>query len=259
VIALGTTQHCTGPDASRTPEPAVQWNLSLFGWWQLRRADTEFSPRRREQRLIALLALQGARPRSYVAGVLWPDSTEQRATGNLRAAVWRIEHELPGLLLHDRTRLSLEDPVRLDVDTFTRCATAIFGWRSGNQPLDAAGCVRCLPVLLRGDLLPGWYDDWVIYERARLAQLRLHALELLADLLVDRGETSAALVAASTAVAIEPLHEAATRALIRAHIEDGDYPGALRDYEAYRSRVQAELGLRPSARLQGLVRPLLGS
>ena len=27
------------------------------------------------------------------------------------------------------------------------------------------------------DLLPGWYDDWVIFERERIRQWLLHALE----------------------------------------------------------------------------------
>jgi DNA-binding SARP family transcriptional activator len=229
----------------------------LFDSWHLRRADVDVPLHRREQRLIALLALRGERPRGYIAGVLWPESTEQRATGNLRAAVWRIDHEAPGILLHSRSHLRLDDPVVLDVDAVSRCAAGIFGWTDGGQPLDRATCLRSLPLLLCGDVLPGWYDDWVTYERSRLAQLRLHALELLADLLVDRGEISAALLAASAAVAIEPLREAATRALIRAQIEDGNYHGALRDYEAYRSRVQAELGLLPSGRLDALMRPLL--
>ncbi|MGH8905015.1 MAG: hypothetical protein ACRD0K_00470 [Egibacteraceae bacterium] len=34
-------------------------------------------------------------------------------------------------------------------------------------------------VSLAGDLLPDWYDDWVLIERERFHQLRLHALEAL--------------------------------------------------------------------------------
>jgi DNA-binding SARP family transcriptional activator len=263
VIALALAQERAGPATPRLPKPEAQhcptarWDLTLFDSWHLRRGGADVPLHRREQRLVALLALRGERPRGYIAGVLWPESTEQRATGNLRAAVWRIDHEAPGILLHSRSHLRLADPVVLDVDAVTHCAAGIFGWTEGDPPLDRAACLRSLPVLLCGDLLPGWYDDWVSYERARLAQLRLHALELLADLLVDRGEISTALLAASAAVAIEPLREAATRALLRAQIADGNYHGALRDYEAYRTRVQAELGLLPSGRLDELMRPLL--
>jgi DNA-binding SARP family transcriptional activator len=248
-----------GPASASIAAPGVvaQWNVALFDRCRLRRARTEIRLHRREQRLIALLALQGDRPRGYVAGVLWPESTERRAVGNLRAAVWQTDQEAPGLLLHDRSELRLNGPVRFDVEVFTRCALRIFGWRDGGPSLDRGACMRSLPVLLRGELLPGWYDDWVIYERTRLTQLRQQALELLADLLVDRDEIAAALVAASAAVSIEPLHEPATRALIRARMQDADYSGALRDYEAYRLRVLTELGVPPSGRLDALVRPLL--
>ncbi|MDT4911989.1 MAG: hypothetical protein QOC66_1117 [Pseudonocardiales bacterium] len=250
-------QRTSEPAASRTGAAAPNWQLALFDSWHLRRARTDVRLHHREQRLVALLALQGARPRGYVAGMLWPESTERRATGNLRAAVWQIDQEAPGLLLHDRSHLRLSAALRLDVETFSRCAARVIGRVDGARTLDRAACLRSLPVLLHGDLLPGWYDDWVIYERARLGQLRLHALELLADLLVDLDEVAGALVAASAAVSIEPLHEPATRALIRAEIEDGDYTGALRNYEIYRSHVRSELGVPPSGRLDGLIRPLL--
>ena len=244
------------PGRSR-PE-ASKWELELFDSWRLRRGRTTVHLHHREQRLVALLALQGDRPRGYLAGVLWPESSEQRATGNLRSAVWQTDREAPGLLAHDRSHLRFRAPLRLDIATFTDGVHRVFGWRQGLEPVDRAACLRTLPVLMRGDLLPGWYDDWVIYERARLAQLRLQALHLLADLLIDLGEVTEARMAASTAVSIEPLHEPAIRALIRAEIEDGDYRGALRDYDTYRRRVRAELGVRPSSRLDDLVRPLRG-
>jgi hypothetical protein len=33
----------------------------------------------------------------------------------------------------------------------------------------------------QGELLPDWQDDWLIVDRERLRQLRLHALERLAE------------------------------------------------------------------------------
>jgi DNA-binding SARP family transcriptional activator len=229
----------------------------MFDSWALRRSRREVQVHLREQRLIALLALQGERPRDYVAGVLWPESTQAHAAGNLRAAVWRVHHDAPGLLVTDRHQLRLTESLRHDVAVFTRSALRVLASRGDGHPLTRATCLRILPVLLHGDLLPGWYDDWVDHERARLMQLRLQALEVLADLLVDGGQATLARVAASAAVTIEPLHEPATRALVRAELEDGDYGGALRAYEAYRSRVQSELGVAPSDRLAGLVHSLL--
>ena len=242
--------------AGESPVTDPQWSLELFGSWRLSRTGTVHAMRTREQRLAALLALQGVRRRSYVAGVLWPESTEAHAGASLRAATCRIDQIAPGLLLHDRRELSLSANLRVDVRDFV---DYVWCMSAAQQPPPAIArdAATCLPLLLRGDLLPDWYDDWVIYERARLQQLRIQALEVTATRLIERGDTAAALIAASEAVAIEPLRESAQRVLIRIHLHNGNYHAALRDYRAFHSRIQRELGIAPSGQLEALVRPLL--
>jgi hypothetical protein len=60
-------------------------------------------------------------------------------------------------------------------------------------------------VGLRGDLLPGWYDDCVLLERERVRQLHMHALEALAEKLAAAGRYGEAVPAAYAAVVAEPL------------------------------------------------------
>ena len=110
-------QHAPIRDAQVSPSPPC-WELHLFDRWTLCGQDGRITLGLREERLLAVLALYGPRSRSYVAGILWPDSTDARAMGNLRAAVWHVEHSVPGLLLHTRTRLALAEDVRLDVHEF---------------------------------------------------------------------------------------------------------------------------------------------
>lgn len=248
------TENCGGVQV-RAPGP--EWSLTLFDWWDLRHGSESIAITRREQRLLALLALQGGRPRGYLAGMLWPESTEQRASGNLRAAVWRIDQTAPGVLMHDRSRLMLSPQVRVDVDGFLAAAGVVCGADAQDRPYDRVVSNAVLAGLTTGELLPGWYDDWVLFERSRLQQLRLHALEQLAAQAADAGEFSTALAAASAAVAIEPLRESAQRTLIRTHIRDGNYHSALHAYQAFRARVRSELGVPPSRQLENLVRPLL--
>src|ERR1700751_5585390 len=51
------------------------------------------------QRLIGLLALhEEALSRDYVAGVLWGDSTEARASGSLRSALWKLRAARPEII-----------------------------------------------------------------------------------------------------------------------------------------------------------------
>jgi DNA-binding SARP family transcriptional activator len=250
----GHAMAVQGTTDSPIAEPL--WSLELFDSWRLSQTGAVHEMRTREQRLVALLALHGNRRRSYLAGVLWPDSTEAHAGANLRATTCRIDQLAPGLLSHDRHDVALSTNLRVDVRDFIDYVWRLSGTRQ-SHPLTGNEVTTCLPLLLHGDLLPGWYDDWVIYERARLQQLRVQALELTAGWMLKQGDIAAALVAASAAVAIEPLRESAQRMVIRVHIHDGNYFAALRDYHDFRSRMLRELGIAPSDQMQALINPVL--
>jgi DNA-binding SARP family transcriptional activator len=227
-----------------------RWSLRLFDGWQLRCDDAAVVVAYRERRLLSLLALQGERPRSHLAGLLWPDSDESRAHGNLRAAVWRIQHLLVGVLQESPGMMTLAPDVHVDVHELRNLAHRL---TADGEPPDTA---HALEVLRRGTLLPGWYDDWALEEREQLHQLRLRALENLADRLLEDGQLDGALQAAMGAVSLEPLRESAHRALIRVHLRDGNHVEAVRVYRAFRDRLDDELGISVSPLIVDLVRPL---
>jgi DNA-binding SARP family transcriptional activator len=106
---------------------------------------------------------------------------------------------------------------------------------------------------LTGDLLPDWYEDWILLERERFRQLRLHALEALCARLTEAGRFGAAVQAGLTAVSGEPLRESAHRTLIQAHLAEGNPGEAVRQYHLYRRLLADELALEPSAAIRGLV------
>jgi len=99
---------------------------------------------------------------------------------------------------------------------------------------------------VRGELLPGWFDDWVLLERERLRQLRMHALELVAERLSDAGRHGDALQAAYAAVHAEPLRESAHRHLITAHLAAGNRAEAVLAYRRLSDLLDSELGIGPS-------------
>jgi DNA-binding SARP family transcriptional activator len=111
-------------------------------------------------------------------------------------------------------------------------------------------------VALSGDLLPGWYDDWVLAEAEDWRQLRLHALEALAGRLAAAGCWGQAADAASAAVRAAPLRESAHAALIQIHLAEGNQSEAVREFTHYRAMLHAELGLEPTLRLRRLVEGL---
>lgn len=200
------------------------------------------------QRLLAFVGLRGHVSRSVLAGTLWPDVTEEHARGSLRTTLWKLPHGDRPLVRCSGECVALTDALRVDAHTLAETALSIV--RAEAPPPHGPAP----PVLLGGgELLPGWDEEWVLLERERLRQLRLHALDALADGLTRQGNPALALEAALASVRIEPLRESAHRAVVAAHLSEGNVIEAVRHYRAYRLLLRDELGLEPSAQLARMI------
>ncbi len=198
------------------------------------------------QRLIAHLSLCRCRTRRAIAAQLWPDVPERHAHANLRSSLWRAQKAAPGLVDVSGGSLALADDVRLDVREFVDWTVAVL------DPAVPVDRVVTPATALSGELLPGWYDDWVLLERERLRQLRMHVLEVLADKLVHAGRFGEAVQAAYAAVRDEPLRESAHRAVVRVHLAEGNIVEALRAYRSFRETLDRELGVLPTRQMEEL-------
>ncbi|MBE0011428.1 MULTISPECIES: AfsR/SARP family transcriptional regulator [unclassified Arthrobacter] len=231
--------------SSNTP---VQWNLKMLGYWCLERDHQPVTVAFRQQRLIAALALRGGRRRSYIAGLLWPNRTDAQASGSLRACLWNIAHQLPGLLHPVSDPLALAPGITIDVDELLGKIDLVDAGATVPQGFAAE--------LRSADLLPGWDEDWLLPDQDRIFRQRLAALETLADTYLASGQLPAALDAATAAVALDPLLESAQRSLLRIHLAAGNNGSAMRSYRTYLATLKRECGVRPSARITELIRPL---
>jgi DNA-binding SARP family transcriptional activator len=106
------------------------------------------------------------------------------------------------------------------------------------------------------ELLPGWNEDWLIIERERWNQERLHTLEKLAAHLLAVREYLPAMRTALTAIAIEPIRESAHRTVIEIHIAEGNHACALQHYKTYRDMLDRELAVAPSQQMVQLAKRL---
>ena len=185
-------------------------------------------------------------------GVLWGDSTETRASGSLRSALWKLRTARPGIVWNRGGSLGLAPPVQVDVRSTTALARAAVTGSFAEETV--AGLLE--PRFGR-ELLPGWYDDWVLIERERHRQLSLHALESLCDHLTAAGRYGAAVQAALAAVGLEPLRESAHRALVRAHLAEGNLWEAITGYRRYEGIAARELGVEPSPMMRSLLDRIL--
>ena len=225
-----------------------KWHLGLFNHWRLFNDHQIIRVPLRSQRLAALLALRGRQNRAWLAGTLWPEVDEQRAQASLRTAISVLHRCASGLVEKDRSDLYLSKDVVVDVVEFRRHADHVL---AGQLPEHPSGVDH--PTVSGGELLPGWYEDWVFADRERVRQLRVHVLETLAHELVARCEYAQALQAALTAVEIDPLRESARRAVINVHIAEGNTADALREYRRFCELLQKELDVGPTHRVRELI------
>ncbi|MBT2412450.1 SARP family transcriptional regulator [Streptomyces sp. ISL-12] len=222
--------------------------LRLLGQFRLESAAGPVELCGNAQRLLAFVGLRGRVSRSVLAGTLWPDVTEEHARGSLRTTLWKLPHGDRPLVRCGGECVALTDALRVDAQALAETALGVVR-AEAPPPYGPAP-----PVLLGGgELLPGWDEEWVLLERERLRQLRLHALDALADGLTRQGCPALALEAALASVRIEPLRESAHRAVVAAHLSEGNVIEAVRHYRAYRQLLRDELGLEPSAQLARMI------
>ena len=216
--------------------------LSVLGRFSCRAAGRPLILPPRGERLLAYLALHRVPVRrDQLYGVLWGDSSEDRASANLRSTLWRLPRSQGESLVEAADgHVGLAAHVAVDL------------WRVEGDRTDERE-----PLLLAGDLLPGWDDDWVAAERERYRQLRLHALEDLCAQQRAQARFADALRLGLIAVQSEPLRETAHRQVIEVHLAEGNAGEALRQYEAFRRLLHRELGLPPSPAMRRLVDELL--
>jgi DNA-binding SARP family transcriptional activator len=212
------------------------------------------------QRLISYLALEGSWVmRTYAAEILWPDSCRRQAAANLRTALWRVRGQTSdGVVWTAPGRLALADTVAVDIQDAAKEARTLIDALVGHDvesPAVNAETVSRLSVRL----LPGWYDDWIVLEQERWDQLRLHALEAAAEVLLCRGQYVLALEASLVAARSELFRESAHRVIIRIYLAEGNWGAAMQHYQDYQRKLRRELNLTPTTAMDELMHPLITS
>jgi DNA-binding SARP family transcriptional activator len=236
---------------AQAPHRAPLLSVDLLEGFQVRADSQAVNLPLSAQRVVAFLALR-ERPcqRVFIAGSLWTDMPEARANASLRTALWRAQRGVARRLIDAQgTRLGLAEGVQVDVRSAAALAERVM-----THPSEAPCGAQDAEVLRHsGDLLPDWYDDWVVIARERYRQDRLHALEALCGQLADAHRFGEAIAAGAAAVAAEPLRESAHRALVAAHLAEGNRGEALRQYDVFRRLVRTRLHIDPSDRMLTLI------
>ena len=145
------------------------WRIEMLGWLRAQSGDLTLTRFRTQKTALLLARLafypRRAHPREELADLLWPDADRDSGRNRLKQslAILRRQLEPPGtpagsVLIADRLSVRLNPAaVFTDVAEFEAALHA--------KQIEQAA------TLYQGELLPGFYDDWVIEERERLAAL----------------------------------------------------------------------------------------
>jgi DNA-binding SARP family transcriptional activator/TolB-like protein len=207
-------------------------------------------PRVRKTRaVLAILAMAAPEPvtRTQLTALLWSRRQLPQARGSLRQALRELLVTLgpaSGFLLVDRTQAAL----------------AIKGLQVDAWEVAAAGPAQPDRLMLwQGLLLPDLigldpaFDQWIGIQRQDLARRARTAAE---SILAGSSSAPTVIAAAERLLGLDPTHEKAWLALIRAQAGCGERAAALGSYERYCVTLSAQCQTGPSAETAALAASL---
>ena len=239
----------------------------MFGGLTARRSGMQVH-RFRTGKSAALLAhlayhLNHDLTRDTLADTLWPDADYERARHSLAQALLSLRRQLepPDLQRHsvivaDHRRIRiLSTAVITDVSRF--CSAADLALASNDPDNIKANCIAALKEF-NGELLPGYFDDWLLNERDRLNLLLARVTHRLVQLLRNEGKPEEALEYLLSAVNTNQDSEALCYEMLSLQLELGRIRDAKIRFREY-SGLLRELGYAPGKRIVELMAPLGGT
>jgi predicted ATPase/DNA-binding SARP family transcriptional activator len=222
--------------------------IRLLGAFELKENGEKIEISSRPARILLayLLLHRGTEhPREKLAGLLWPDSSEDNARKNLRQALWRLRNSIGDpYLLVDTHSIAFNDAVEMWLDI-----EVLEGVKG--QDLEQAVSIY------KGELLPGFYEEWILRERDRLEAAYEGLMQHHLSVVLKEQRWMEAIHWAERWIAQGHFPEAAYRALMVAHASTGDIPKVEAAYQRCLQALQQEIGVEPSEETELLYQRLL--
>ncbi len=207
--------------------------------------------------LLVYLAVSGQPySRDALATMLWPESDGREGRARLRRTLHRLNEAIGDDILDsgpEAIRLHPHADLWLDSAAFRQHVTA--GLAADPQDVVAPERLAYLNAaveLYTDDFLAGFtlpdspaFDEWQFFQRESLHQLYGQALEQLVQAHQSTGAYGDAIRYARRWVALDVLHEAAHRTLMRLYAFAGQHAAAARQYQECVRVLEAELGAKP--------------
>ncbi len=247
----------------------TQWRFEMLGHFCAKQEDIHLT-RFRTQKTAALLAYlvyfaQRSHSREELAEKLWADQEKNAARNSLRVALASLRSQLepPGtpsgsVLITDRTFLRLNPESILSDVTEFEAALHTARRFAATDSAQTVSALKSAVALYQGELLPGFYEDWVLTERERLANGYHDALRTLIKLSLQSKDRPLALDMTLRSLSHDPFNEKMHSLAMRLYHAFGREQDAARHYLEMERLFQKEMGIQPSPEIRALAQQLFG-
>ncbi|MEW5717170.1 MAG: tetratricopeptide repeat protein, partial [Chloroflexota bacterium] len=234
--------------------------VKLLGQFDVRQDGASIAiPSRPAQSLLAFLILNAgtAYRREKLAGLLWSDATEENARSYLRHELWRLRKVIRSNASRNHTATYLRvDEISITFDADADYRLDVSALKQVNEQAASTDDLMDALATYTGELLPGFYDDWVVLERERLQATFEQKMARLLDALVEERRWSDVLDWGERWIALGQTPEPAYRALMRAHSALGDLSKVAAVCQRCTESMRAQLGVEPSEQTRALFEQL---
>jgi DNA-binding SARP family transcriptional activator len=217
--------------------------------------------------LLAYLAYFGQRThsREELIELLWPGCKPDAGRSGLsRELCWLRAQLEPGtgwvrrsagtLLITDRFTVRL-NPAGFTTDC-ARFDAALLAAERAEVSTDRTRLLTQAVELYRGELLPGYHEDWILGPRQWLAERYVDALGELLSLAREAGDLRRALDYARRLVSADPLQEESHHQVIQLLAALGQPAAALQQYRELERILREQLSATPDREIQELARQI---
>ena len=185
--------------------------------------------------------------REKLAGMFWPDVSEEKSRAYLRHELWRIRKAFPP---KSKVDYLFADDINV---SFNLSAKHWLDVTAVEEVSDAASAETLMNALslFKGELLPGFYDEWIILEREHLQATYETKMARLLTVLENEKRWQEIVDWAERWISFGQIPEIAYRALMRAYDGLGNRAKVASTYERCVQTLRL-LDLEPSEETRAL-------
>jgi predicted ATPase/DNA-binding SARP family transcriptional activator len=248
VKSKGVIQVDNGVES--TSHPVSHLCVHLLGTFSIELNNVSIRlPTRKIETLLAYLILHpGKQTREKLSALLWGDSSQADARASLRQALAILRRQIDkNIVLADREYVQANSSFPSWVDTleFEEKAQRFLAEQSlPPEPFD--------DELYPGDLLPEYYDNWILSLREHYRTLYIDVMLRSVEQLRARSEYARAIEYAHRILDMDAANEYAHQHLMFCYITSGDRQKALQQYEACQIALREEFEVEPARETRAL-------